>query len=74
MLFSSTWFEESFHTGLNGEKHIADVKTKHGVTVEFQHSFLPGTERLSREPFCPKLTWVVDANDARVIALNSALP
>ena len=44
----------------NGEKHIADVKTKTGWTLEFQHSFLNPEERQSRNAFYPKLAWVVD--------------
>lgn len=57
--FPREW-QESIHTAPDGEKHIADVKTAHGVTLEFQHSYLRQAERLSREQFYPKLIWVVD--------------
>ena len=43
------------------EWHIADVKTKHGHVLEFQHSFLKNEERQSRNKFYgDKLVWVVD--------------
>lgn len=45
----------------SGEWHIADVKTKHGQILEFQHSFLKDEERQSRNKFyAGKLVWVVD--------------
>lgn len=44
----------------NGEKHIADVKTESGWTLEFQHSFLKSEERQARNDFYSKLVWVVD--------------
>nr|BFD66599.1 hypothetical protein HAGR004_16210 [Bdellovibrio sp. HAGR004] len=45
----------------SGEWHIADVKTKHGYILEFQHSFLKPEERQSRNNFySDKLVWVVD--------------
>ena len=43
-----------------GEKHIADVRTEHGITIEFQHSFIKEEERISREKFYGDLIWVVD--------------
>ena len=57
--FPKDW-QECIHTAPDGEKHIADVKTDSGVTVEFQHSFLPEAERLARERFYAKMIWVVD--------------
>lgn len=43
-----------------GEKHIADVRTSHGLTIEFQHSFINQQERISRESFYKNMIWVVD--------------
>jgi competence protein CoiA len=56
--FPEAW-QEIVHQE-DGEKHIADVKTDRGVVLEFQHSFLPGDERESREKFYQKMVWVVD--------------
>lgn len=42
------------------EKHIADVQTKDGLVIEFQHSKLDPLERMSREKFYKKMVWVVD--------------
>ena len=57
--FPTEW-QEVIHYDENGVKHIADVKTKNGWTLEFQHSFLNPEERRSRNTFYPKLLWVVD--------------
>lgn len=57
--FPSAW-QEVVHKAENGEHHIADVKTAHGNVIEFQHSFIGADERLSREGFYQRLTWVVD--------------
>jgi hypothetical protein len=57
--FPLKW-QEIVHHGGDGEKHIADVKTQDGWTLEFQHSFLKTEERLSRNAFYRKLVWVVD--------------
>lgn len=43
-----------------GERHVADVHTDHGVTIEFQHSHLRREERIAREKFYRNLLWVVD--------------
>lgn len=43
-----------------GEKHIADVKSPHGLVVEFQHSSLKPEERKVREDFYGQMIWVVD--------------
>ena len=53
-------WQEVIHTAQSGEKHIADVKTKTGTVIEFQHSFLKAEERTSREAFYGKMVWVVD--------------
>ena len=43
-----------------GEKHIADVRTNHGLVIEFQHSHLDLQERIARERFYRNMVWVVD--------------
>lgn len=48
--FPNTW-QEAIHFAPDGEKHIADVKTQHGLIIEFQSSFLGQQERLSAKPF-----------------------
>jgi competence protein CoiA len=48
------------HDGQSGEKHIADVRTPHGLVIEFQHSHLKPVERAARERFHVNMVWVVD--------------
>jgi competence protein CoiA len=57
--FPVDW-QEVWHKADDGEKHVADVKTKQGWTIEFQHSYLNPEERRSRDVFYPSLVWVVD--------------
>lgn len=57
--FPEDW-QEFVHRSAEGEIHIADVKTAHGVTLEFQHSFLNPAERASREAFYQKMAWIID--------------
>jgi len=57
--FPIEW-QEVVHKADNGERHIADVKTDTGWTIEFQHSYLNPEERRARNAFYPKLVWVVD--------------
>jgi competence protein CoiA len=57
--FEPSW-QEIVHRDLNGERHIADVKTSAGWVFEFQHSSISPQERDAREGFYPKLIWVVD--------------
>ncbi len=57
--FPKEW-QEIVHFDESGEKHIADVKTKNGWVLEFQHSFLNPEERQSRNLFYKQLVWVVD--------------
>src|SRR5215469_13500771 len=52
--------QEIIHQSEMGEKHIADVKTKYRVVIEFQHSHLRRDERDSREKFYQKMVWVAD--------------
>ncbi len=58
-LFPVDW-QEIVHKDLTGEKHIADIKTPHGLVVEFQHSHITTKERDSRETFYEHMIWVVD--------------
>lgn len=44
-----------------GEKHIADIKTKDGWVLEFQHSAIAPEERRSRDSFYKPLAWVVNS-------------
>lgn len=57
--FPTDWQEIVQFAG-DGERHIADVKTRHDWIIEFQHSYIRPDERRSRETFYPKLVWVVD--------------
>src|SRR5262249_12888286 len=52
--------QEVIHYAPDGEKHIADVKTQHGLFIEFQYSFLDQQERVSREAFYRNMIWVVN--------------
>ena len=58
-LFPTDW-QEIVHRADDGEKHIADVQTEDGWTIEFQHSLIKPEERVSREEFYEKMIWVVD--------------
>ena len=48
------------YDGQSGEKHIADVRTPHGLVIEFQRSYLDPQERAARERFHENMVWVVD--------------
>lgn len=48
------------HDAQSGEKHIADVRTPHGLVIEFQHSHLDPQERHARERFHGNMLWIVD--------------
>ena len=52
--------QEIVHRAGDGERHIADVKTRDGWVLEFQHSKIRPDERRSREAFYQGLIWVVD--------------
>lgn len=53
--------QEIRHKADNGEWHIADVVTKQGHFLEFQHSFLEARERIARNSFYgSKLVWIID--------------
>jgi competence protein CoiA len=57
--FHVDW-QEIVHRADDGERHIADVKTRDGWVLEFQHSVIPSDERRSREAFYKSLIWIVD--------------
>jgi competence protein CoiA len=52
--------QEVRHSGSDGEVHIADVRTKSGAVLEFQHSNISREERGARERFYSPMMWVVD--------------
>ncbi len=54
-------FQEFIQYDSAGEKHIADVRTTHGLVIEFQHSHLDPKERDARERFYKNMVWVVEA-------------
>ncbi len=57
--FPVSW-QEVVQPAEDGTKHIADVQTERGWTIEFQHSYIKPEERRSRDAFYRKLIWVVD--------------
>lgn len=57
--FPVDW-QEIVHRAETGEKHVADIKTKRGWVIEFQHSHLTAGERGAREGFYERMVWVVD--------------
>jgi hypothetical protein len=58
--FPKEWQEISALDPETGETHIADVKTPHGMVVEFQHSVMPIEEMAARERFYGNMIWIVD--------------
>lgn len=65
--FEEDW-QEVILTASDGEKHISDVRTPHGLTIEFQHSPISEEERISREKFYSsvgKMIWVVDGTKSK---------
>lgn len=52
--------EYIMHDDITGEKHIADVRTKTGFVIEFQHSSIKPEEQQSREQFYKNMVWIVD--------------
>ncbi|MBZ9849298.1 competence protein [Mesorhizobium sp. CA14] len=57
--FPPEWQEIIRHDA-NGEKRVADVMTRQGQVIEFQHSHLPAQERTAREAFYRNMIWIVD--------------
>ncbi|MBL1435551.1 MAG: hypothetical protein COB08_005055 [Rhodobacteraceae bacterium] len=60
--FPLRWQERVFTDETTGERHIADVFTLAGLTVEVQHSHLDPEERRAREAFYKNMLWIVDGS------------
>ncbi len=60
--FPLEWQEVILFDAQTGEKHIADVRTRHGLVMEFQHSPLDQQELVAREAFYKNMVWIVDAS------------
>jgi len=58
--YPTEWQEVFLPDSKTGEKHIADVRTIHGLVIEFQHSNIQPLERRAREDFYNIMVWVVD--------------
>lgn len=58
--FPIEWQEVFLPDEQTGEKHIADVRTEHGLVIEFQHSHITPEERIAREKFYKNMVWIVD--------------
>jgi len=61
--FSKEFQEIIMYDNETGEKHVADVKTKTGFVIEFQHSPMKREEQISRENFYKNMVWVIDARE-----------
>lgn len=60
--FPLRWQEQILVDQVTKERHIADVLTLAGLTVEVQHSHLEPEERRSREVFYKNMLWIVDGS------------
>lgn len=61
-LFPEGWREVRQHDA-TGERHIADVRTEHGLVIECQHSSISAVEVAAREKFylsVGTMVWLVD--------------
>jgi len=58
--YPEDWQEVIKRDEKTGEPHIADICTSHNLVIEFQHSPINSTERISRESFYKTMVWVVD--------------
>ena len=58
--FPDEWQEIVLYDEQTGEKHIADIRTSHGLVIEFQRSPIDPQERAAREHFYRNMAWVVD--------------
>lgn len=57
--FPALWQEVILYS-TTGDKHIADVRTPHGLVLEFQRSTIHPDEVAARENFYQKIVWVID--------------
>lgn len=60
--FPLRWQERILRDDVTSEKHIADIFTLAGLTVEVQHSHLEPEERRAREAFYKNMLWIVDGS------------
>jgi competence protein CoiA len=60
--FPLRWQELILRDETTNERHIADVFTLAGLTVEVQHSHLEPVERRAREAFYKNILWIVDGS------------
>jgi competence protein CoiA len=58
--FPKEWHEVVLFDSVTNEKHIADVKTRRGLVIEFQHSPIKPDEMKARERFYDNMVWIVD--------------
>lgn len=58
--FPDDWQEVVNLDQNTGERHFADIKSAHGLVVEFQHSPIKDEERISREEFYGDMIWIVN--------------
>lgn len=66
-LFPLEYREVIHKCELTNEKHIADIKTKDNIIIEFQHSSITPQEIKAREKFYgEKMIWVLDSNSFKV--------
>ena len=59
--FPREW-QEVVHFAVDGEKHIADLKTPSGLIIEFQHSRIKRAEIEQRSNFYHNMVWIIDGN------------
>ena len=72
--FPESW-REVVHHASDGEKHVADVKTARGMTIEFQNSDMSPEELQSREDFYGRMMWIVNATKFKArLHILSPLP
>ncbi|WP_116812789.1 competence protein CoiA [Steroidobacter cummioxidans] len=57
--FPAEW-QEVVLSSQTGERHIADVRTIHGLVIEFQRSSIDPEEVQARQAFYQSMIWVVD--------------
>lgn len=71
--FPEHYREVIMYDEVTGEKHIADIRTDSGVTIEFQNSPIPIQELISRNKFYKKIIWVVNGNAKHCDNLNAQI-
>lgn len=63
--FPAEWQEVVMFDAETGEKHVADIRTRNNVVIEFQNSPIFPAEVRQREGFYRRLIWVVNAQNSR---------